>query len=359
MRGILLLEEGTAFEGVSIGATGEWIGEVVLNTAVVGYQEMMTDTANAGKILVLTYPLIGNYGMATRFSESARPWIGSLIIREKSRIYSNWQAEFALSQFLDEHHLLALSEVDTRTLAVKIRDRGEMPGIVSTADTTKTELARKLKEGKERVPKDFISRISVSRVVEVAGSGSGLTLAVLDLGIHNGFLRQLKQLAGRILLLPYHTSPEAILELKPDGLIVSNGPEEDEALPRIVETVRHLLGKIPLLGISTGHEVICLALGGRRKRMKLGHRGANYPVLPPSSLRGQITFQNHSWVVEEESLQEIEGVTITLRNLNDDTVEEVEADSLRLLGVQYYPISPGLGEINPVFLRFRRMIKGR
>lgn len=357
MRGLLLLEEGTAFEGLSIGVAGEWVGEVVLNTAVVGYQEMMTDTANAGKILVLTYPLIGNYGVATRFNESARPWIGALIIREQSRIYSNWQAESALDQFLQDHNLLAVSEVDTRTLAVTIRDRGEMLGIVATNGTPVGELEKRLAQGMEKVTRDFISRISVDHLVEIPGDGTGPTIAVLDLGMHNSFLRQLKKVAGRILLLPYQTPSEAILDLKPDGLVVSNGPEDDVSLPEVLETVRGLVGKIPLLGISTGHQIICLALGGRRSRMKVGHHGTNHPVLPPSCFQGKITFQNHSWVVEEESLREIGGVDITLRNLNDGTVEEVECSSLQILGAQYYPVSPGFEEVNPLFLRFGRMVK--
>ena len=322
MKGILLLEDGQAFEGISIGVPGERVGEVVLQTAVVGYQEMMTDTTNAGRILVLTYPLIGNYGIAERFNESTRPWIGALIIKEESRIYSNWQAESSFGQFLKRHDLLAMSGVDTRTLAVRVRDRGEMLGIVSTNGDQPEELLKRLKDHGGRARKDFIARISVSRITEIAGNGSGPIIAILDLGIHHGFLRQLKNLRCRVRLLPYKTPPKEILDSKPDGLIVSNGPEEDEAIPGVVETIRSLLGNIPLLGISTGHQIICLALGGQVKKMKMGHHGANYPVISPCSFQGDISFQNHSWVVDEETLRGNTEVDITLSNLNDQSVEE-------------------------------------
>lgn len=357
MNAVLLLEDGKVFEGISIGVPGERVGEVVLNTAVVGYQEMMTDTTNAGKILVLTYPLIGNYGIADRFNESERPWIGALIIKEESGIYSNWQAESSFGQFLKSHDLVAMSEVDTRTLAVRVRHGGEMLGIVSTNGGQPDELLKRLRDYRGQAKKDFIPQISVDRITEIAGNGSGPTIAILDLGIHNSFLRQLKNLGCRIRLLPYNTPSEAILGSKPNGLIVSNGPEEDEAIPRVVETVRSLLGKIPLLGISTGHEIICLALGGQVKKMKVGHHGANYPVISPSSFKGDITFQNHSWVVDEEILKGNPEVNITLRNLNDQSVEEIESPSLRILSTQYYPVSPGFDEIHPVFERFLRMIK--
>ena len=352
MSAILLLEDGTSFEGISLGVSGESIGEVVLYTGVVGYQEMMTDPTNAGKILAFTYPLIGNYGIAERFNESRRCWIAGLIVKEQSRIRSNWEATEALPGFLKEQGLVAAGEVDTRTLTVKIRDDGQMLGILSTQGKRKAELMEKLKESRKSPRRDFICQISVDQIFEFKGTGSGPRIAVLDLGVCNSFLEQIKALGCQILLLPYHVDADEILSLKADGVVISNGPEEDQALPRVTETVRGLVGKVPLLGISTGHEIISLALRGKLKRMKVGHHGANYPVVPPSSCKGDITFQNHSFVVDEETIKGRSDLQVTLRNLNDGSIEELQSSPLRFISTQYYPISPGAGEVHEVFRRF-------
>jgi len=362
MRGILVLEDGSYFEGISIGKTGERIGEVVLNTAVVGYQEIMTDPANAGKILVFTYPLIGNYGVAKKFSESKKCWIEALVIKEESKMYSNWQAEDSLNNFLKKEHLVAISEVDTRTLAVKIRDSGQMLGIVSTLaplarkEAKIGELVKKVKDYKKYMKRNFITNIS-REITEIKSNTSGPKIAILDLGILNSFIEQLKTLGCKLTLLPYNTDAEKILGLNPDGLIISNGPEEDEAISGIVEAVKRLVGKIPLLGISLGHEIISLALGGRLRKLKLGHRGVNYPVKSSSSYKGDITVQNHSFVVDEESIKGREDINITLRNVNDDSIEEMESDPLKFISTQYYPVSPGFDEVNGVFRRFLNMIE--
>ena len=359
MSAILLLEDGTSFEGISLGTSGQRVGEIVLHTAVVGYQEMMTDPCNAGKILVFTYPLIGNYGIAERFNESKRCWIAGLVIKEQSRIYSNWQAEDSLPRFLEKQEVVAIGEIDTRTLAIKIRDRGQMWGILSTEEVPKAQLLQMIRDQKDRAKNDFIPQISVDRILESEENESGPRLAILDLGMTHGFLEQFKRLGCHIILLPHGTDAEEILQRHPDGLLVSNGPEEDEAIPQIVETTRKLLGRVPMLGISTGHQIICLALGGSRKKMKVGHHGANYPVISPSAFKGDITFQNHSWAVDEESLAGRGDIVVSLRNLNDQSIEEIESPSLGILSTQYYPISPGFDEVNPALVRFLAMMKAR
>ncbi len=362
MRGILVLEDGSYFEGISIGTAGERIGEVVLNTAVVGYQEIMTDPANAGKILIFTYPLIGNYGVAKKFSESRRCWLQALIVKEESKMYSNWQAEDTFNNFLKKECLVVISEVDTRTLAVKIRDSGEMLGIVSTVvpvdgkDAKIRGLLNRVEDYKKYLKRDFIRTISVQKITEIKDNPSGPKIAIIDLGVLNGFLEQLKRLGCNLKLLPYDTDVDKILELNPDGLIISNGPEEDGAISGIVEVVKKLLGKIPLLGISLGHEIICLALGGRLKKLKVGHHGANYPVKSPSSYKGDITVQNHSFVVDEDSIKRRDEIAITLRNVNDNSIEEMESQALRFISTQYYPVSPGFDEVNDVFTRFLKMV---
>ena len=356
MRGILVLDDGSYFEGISIGTAGERMGEVVLNTGVVGYQEVMTDPANAGKILVFTYPLVGNYGVARKFSESRRCWLQAVIVKEESKMYSNWQAEDTFNNFLEKERLVGISEVDTRTLAVKIRDSGEMLGIVSSREANISYLLEKLKGHKRDIKNDFIRKISIKKITEIGDNPSGPKIAVIDLGFLNSFLKQLKSLGCNLTLLPYNTGAEQILGLNPDGLIISNGPEEDEAISKIVEVVRKLVGKIPLLGISLGHEIICLALGGRLKKLKVGHRGVNYPVKSPPSYKGDITVQNHSFVVDEDLIKGRDDIKITLRNVNDNSIEEMESIPLRFISTQYYPVSPGFDEVNEVFKRFLKMI---
>ncbi len=352
MPAILVLEDGSLFPGVSVAAEGERVGEVAFDTAVVGYEGMVTDPSNAGKILVLTYPLIGNYGIANKFLESQRCFVGALAIKEKSRIFSNWQAEDSLESFMKKENAIVISGIDTRTLAVKIRDKGEMLGMVSTMGSDKAALMKRLKEHKKRFKKDHIRLISVKKATRLEGACGGPRIAIIELGILNGFVRQLKSLKCDITLLPYNTSADMILGSKFDGLIISNGPEADAALPGVVKTVKGVLGKLPVLGISLGHEIICLALGGKISRMKVGHHGVNYPVKFPSSYKGVITVQNHSYVVDEKSLKGKRSVKITSRNINDNTVEGMESARLKFISTQYYPLSPGFDEVSEVFKRF-------
>ncbi|MDD5454310.1 MAG: glutamine-hydrolyzing carbamoyl-phosphate synthase small subunit [Candidatus Ratteibacteria bacterium] len=353
MKAKLVLEDGSFFEGISIGAHGEKIGEVILNTAVVGYQEMLTDPANAGKILVLTYPLIGNYGVAEKFNESKKCWLEGLVIKENSKMYSNWQAEGSFEDFLNKEKTVAIAEIDTRTLAVHIRDNGEMPGIISTKDTSDAVLLKKLKEN--NIKKDFIRKISVEKITKSKENNSGPNIAILDLGITNSFIKQLKTLECNVTLLPYDTGADKILKSEFDALVISNGPEDDEAIPTVTRTIKEILGKIPILGTSTGHEIIALALGGKLKKMQLGHRGVNYPVRSPDSFKGEITVQNHSFIVEEDSVKNRKDVNITLRNLNDNSIEEMESKSLKFISTQYCPASPGFDEVNEVFKRFLKI----
>ena len=357
MKAILALEDGSTFEGAAVGAGGERMGEVILNTAVVGYQEIVTDPANAGKIVVLTYPLIGNYGAAAKFSESERCWASALVMKERSRTVSNWQAQESLDDFIKKEKLVAIEGVDTRTLAVLIREKGQMAGIVSTKKSDRKGLMRKLSAWKKKAKVDFISKVSVGKVRRIRGRKGGPTVGILDLGLRNGFVSQLRTLGCSLAVLPYDTSAESILGMKLDGLVLCGGPEEDEAIPSVVDQVRKLLGKVPMLGICTGHEVIALALGGRLEKMKVGHRGVNYPVRTPDSFKGEITVQNHSYIVDEKSLAAQKGVKITLRNVNDNSVEEMRSGSLRFISTQYYPVSPGFEEVNPVFPAFLAMAR--
>jgi carbamoyl-phosphate synthase small subunit len=354
MKAKLVLEDGSVFEGISIGADGERIGEVVLNTSVVGYQEMATDPSNAGKILVLTYPLIGNYGIAKKFNESNGCWLSGLAIKESSRIYSNWQSEGSFEDFLRKENVVTISDIDTRTLAITIRDKGEMSGIISSKDSPVNDLLKKLEDHKKS-SQEFIKEVSVKKPFEINGRRSGANIAVLDLGMKNSFIKQLSTLGCNITFLPYNTNAKNILALKPDGLIISNGPENDPAITEISNTVKDLLGKIPMMGIATGHEIIGIALGAKLIKMKLGHRGSNYPIRPPDSFKGEITVQNHSYVIDEDSIKSRKNVMITMRNVNDNSIEELESKQLKFISVQYNPTSPGFDEVNNAFLRFLKI----
>lgn len=359
MKSGLMLENGSFYEGVPIGKKGDRAGEIIMNTAVVGYQEMMTDPANAGKILVFTYPLIGNYGISDNFYESSRCWLAGLIIKEPSRIYSNWQARGSFGDFLAKEEVIAVSEVDTRTLAVEIRDNGQMAGVISsTGAGSAKELLEKAKEYGRTGKIDFIKDISVKKVTEVAKSLPGPDIAVLDLGMQNSFIKQLKRLGCNITLFPYLADADGILSARPDGLILSNGPEDDRSAPQIVETVRKLTGKLPIMGISTGHEILGLACGAKLVKMKAGHRGVNYPIKgdEPDSYTGDITVQNHSFVIDDETIKGKDDIAITARNINDHTIEAMESKNLKFISVQYYPASPGFDEVNKAFLRFLKMM---
>jgi carbamoyl-phosphate synthase small subunit len=356
MKAILLLEDGKIFKGETLGEGQERIGEIIINTAVVGYQEMITDPANAGKILVLTYPLIGNYGCAQKFNESKHAWLAGLVIKEKSRIYSNWQAKQSFDDFVKEKKLMVLCGVDTRTLAVHLRQKGQMLGVISTNCLDTKELLAKIAGFSQKKQESILPKISVSKAMPLAAKAKGKRIAIIDLGITQSLLRQLESLGLSLTILPFSTPAKEIMRLKPAGVIISSGPEEDSGLLEVSENIKGLIGRLPMLGISTGHQVLAQALGAKVNKLKLGHRGVNYPIHNPKSFKGEITVQNHGCVVDADSLGKIKKIKVTAYNLNDRTVEEMESASLKLLGVQYIPASPGFNEISHVFKRFVKML---
>lgn len=358
MKAVLMLEDGRTFSGHGLGACTERVGKVVLNTSVVGYQEMATDPANNGKLLVLTYPLIGNYGIAEKFNESKKVWAGGLVIKESSRIYSNWQAQSSLEDFAREQGLFILQSIDTRTLAVHIRQKGEMLGILAGGCPAAKELSAKLDAFRSRTAETALPHISVSKPTSVPGGKSrGKRIAVLDIGVTKSVLCQLQNAGFSLTIVPYNMKPSDIMALKLGGLIVSGGPEEDPGLEVVVDTLRGLIGKMPVMGIAAGHQALARALGAKVTKLKLGHRGANYPVHNPGSRKGEITVQNHGLVVDAEALTKIKHIKITGYNLNDHSVEEIESKALRLLGVQYEPVSPGFDQVNPAFMRFKKIVE--
>lgn len=357
MRAILALADGKVFEGESAGVGGECIGEVIVNTAVVGYQEMMTDPASCGKILVFTYPLIGNYGVAPKFNESKKAWIAGVVMREKSNMYSNWQARISLDDFMKDQKVIAVTGIDTRTLTVHLRNKGQMLGVISTKEFDTKKLLLKIEEYKKQESKTLLQKISVTKPKK-AGNGK-INIAILDLGLTQSIMKQLENLSIAITVLPYKVTASEILRFKPKGLIISGGPEEDAALKEVSSNIKPLIGKLPIMGISTGCQVLARALGAKINKMKLGHRGVNYPIYHPNSFKGEITVQNHSCVVDTDSLSKIKSVEITRFNLNDRTVEQIESKKLKLLGIQYIPASPGFSQTHPIFKKFMKMLGGK
>lgn len=352
MKAILMLESGKVFIGQTQKRFSTKVGKVGFDTRVVGYQEAITDTANAGRILVLTYPLIGNYGAASKFNESERAWPCALIIKEKSPIFSNWQAEESLDAWADRYKLPIIYGIDTRTLTVYLRQNGEISGVVSSSVFAPKQLLKCIKTRRDNfIWKNWLKLTSV-REVKRLGKRGGLKVVVLDLGTSSGILRELENLKLDIFLVPYDAQAAEILKLKPKALIISNGPEESAGLNITTSTVKELLGKVPILGISAGAEVLALSLGAKTKKMQIGHRGLNYPIKRVESFKGAITVQNHSCLIDAKSLDRLKVAKITAYNLNDNSVEEFESRRLKILGVQYYPLSPGFDETHPVLKKF-------
>lgn len=354
-RATLLLEDGTQFSGEPLGKKGVAIGPLFFDTRVVGYQEIITDPANAGKILLFTYPLIGNYGINPKFNESGRAQVKGVVIKEKSKIYSNWQAKGSWDDFLVQEKLVGITEVDTRTLAVYLREKGEIWAAISTNGKSTEELLAEIKRLKQKTMPNWIKEISTPQIQTIKGK-SKLRIGILDLGVLQSLISQLKNLGLQILILPYQSSGDDILKLKLKGLIISSGPEEDWVLDEIISTLKKLIGKIPILGIALGSQLLAKALGAKIKKMHLGHHGVNYPLKYSSSHKGDITVQNHSWVIDSDSLKKIKHIRITALHLNDATVEGFASKKYKLMAIQYYPISPGFEEVNSVLTKFLKLM---
>ncbi|MFC1592961.1 carbamoyl phosphate synthase small subunit [Candidatus Omnitrophota bacterium] len=357
MRAVLLLEDGRSFWGQTDMRILPKMGRVAFDTRVVGYQEVITDTVNAGRLLVLTYPLIGNYGVAEKFNESSQAWPGALIIKEKSAIVSNWQAEESLDKWARKLNLPIIYGMDTRTLAVYLRQKGEMLGVVSSSIVNSAQLLKYIRQHKKAfTQQNWLNKTSLKKMRHL-GKNKRMKAVVLDLGISRSMLKQLESLKLNISVVPYNTKAEQIIKLKPKAVIISNGPEGSTGLKSTTATVKALLGRVPVLGIATGAQVLALSLGAKIKSMHLGHHGVNYPVKSAGSLEGNITIQSHSYVIDAKSLGRIKGVDITRYNLNDNSVEEFTSRKLGILGVQYYPLSPGFREIHPVLKRFVEKVR--
>ena len=368
----LALEDGTVFTGTSIGADGEVDGEVCFNTSMTGYQEILTDPSYRGQIVTMTYPQIGNYGVNEDDLESAKPHLAGFIVREHSRIPSNFRAEDSLSEFLKQWGVVAIESIDTRALVRRIRSVGAMRGVLSTTDLDDASLVSKAKASPGLVGRDLVREVipekpchweeSVSEWTHLAGerqadSGKRPHVVALDFGMKWNIPRHLYDQGCQVTVLPGTATAEEVLSQEPDGIFLSNGPGDPEPLEYAIGTIRDLLGKKPIFGICLGHQLLSLACGAKTFKMKFGHRGANQPVQRLDDSTVEITSQNHGFAVEEESLPDC--LEVTHRSLNDDTVEGVRHREVSAFSVQYHPeASAGPHDSHYLFKEFLQAIGG-
>jgi carbamoyl-phosphate synthase small subunit len=367
MKAILALEDGTIFTGESFGATGERFGEVVFNTSMSGYQEVITDPSYKGQIVAMTYPLIGNYGVNDEDVESRRPFLEGFAVKEYSKVSSNWRAQQSLGDYLAKHKVMGIEGVDTRALTLHIRQAGAMKAVLSTLDPDEKSLVKKARDSAGLVGVDLVREVSVNtkyvwaepQDARAPKAKKPLRVAILDCGIKYSSLRELARRGCAVTVYPAQTPAQEIINDRPDGMLLSNGPGDPAAVTYVITTVRQLLGRFPMFGICLGQQMLGLALGGRTFKLKFGHHGGNQPVKDLKSGKVSISVQNHGFCVDIDSLSRKE-VEITHINLNDKTLEGIRHRKLPVFSVQFHPeAGPGPHDCTYMFDEFVAMMKKR
>lgn len=350
-RAILALEDGSTYVGWSVGARGKAFGEVVFNTSMTGYQEMLTDPSYRGEIVAMTYPLIGNYGVNDEDLESLRPHPRGLVVSELCSDPSNFRSIAKLSDYLARHGVIGIEGVDTRALTRRLRERGTMRGVVATGEFDATTLVEEAKAAPDISSQDLISEVCTKEAYLFA-DGDGPRVTVVDYGVKTNILRSLAERGCRVMVVSGKSGAGEILATQPDGVVLSNGPGDPRSAPFAVEAAKELIGRVPLFGICLGHQILGLAFGGEIYKLKYGHRGANHPVKEVETGRVHITSQNHSFALREGSWSD-PGVIVSHRNVNDGTVEGLRHRELPVWSVQYHPeASPGPRDSTYLFDRF-------
>jgi len=364
MKARLILSDGTTFEGLSLGAMGTSIGEVVFNTAMMGYQEILTDPSYHFQLVTMTYPQIGNYGVNPKDFESRRIYAAGFIVREYSPVVSHWQATKSLDEYLKYHDVVGISDIDTRQLTRHLRDQGAQMGMITTSEETPDVLLERIRSGEQLVGRDIASEVTTGENYEwpldeesKIDQPLDYKVAVYDFGVKFSILRALYEHGCELRVFPAATPADEIMAWNPDGIFLSNGPGDPEPVDYAVNTVQGLLGKKPIFGICLGHQILGLALGAQTNKLKFGHHGANHPVKHLPSGAVEITSQNHGFIVDADSLPQSD-VEVTHINLNDGTLEGFKHKNLPAYSVQYHPESaPGPRDSRYLFENFIKEMK--
>ncbi|MDN3014820.1 carbamoyl phosphate synthase small subunit [Paenibacillus sp. BSR1-1] len=353
MKAQLILEDGTIFIGEGFGSHMDTFGEVVFNTGMTGYQEILSDPSYCGQIVMLTYPLIGNYGINRDDFESINPAVKGFIVKEAADFPSNWRSEFTLDEYFKIKKIPGIAGIDTRKLARIIRQYGTLKGAICSIENDAEEVLRKLRQ--TRLPIDQVRRVSTKNAYPSPGRGKRIVL--VDFGMKHGILRELNLRGCDVVVVPYHTTADEILQLRPDGIMLSNGPGDPKDVPEGIQMIKEVLGKVPLFGICLGHQLFALACGADTVKMKFGHRGSNHPVKELSTGKVSITSQNHGYTVDSKSINNTR-LAVTHIALNDDTIEGLKHLDYPAFTVQYHPeASPGPEDANGLFEQFLNMIE--